>query len=547
MTKKYLLGAFLSLLIGSLSAQNVGVDYFNTNELEGAKLIFEKQLAQNPGESNYYLGEIAYAKDDFGKAKSHYEQGLIDNPDYVLNNVGLGKLLLKTDVKAAEAEFSKALRKDRRNVEVIIAIAKAYSQNGMNDKANSRVNDAKKASKNSPLIYVFEGDRLKDADKLGEAAGFYAQAIDVAKDYVIPYIKTAQVYERINPDVAIEKLNAVLEINPNYKLAYKYMADIYYKGGKYARAIDSYKAFFQDSEYSIDDLTRYAASLYFTKDYDEAKKMISEGQAKDPNNFVLNRLLMYSAVESEDFANGLTIAEKFFSLDKGTSEYISRDYVAYGKLLIENKQIDKALEQYDLAIKLDPKQFDLYKEIAGTLADSDRTLEAANYFKKYIELAGEKVEATDYFNMGRYYYLSGVSAMADITDSEVLVKAKSNLADADAAFAIVEERVPASHLGPMWRARANSQLDAIAANETKARPTLAKPHYEKTIEILSTREGNNNSILIEAYRYMSSCFYLLYDETKNSDDKAKTIIYSEKLLDLDPENAQAKQILEALR
>ncbi|GAB6012343.1 tetratricopeptide repeat protein [Viscerimonas tarda] len=550
MTKKYLLGALFGFLISSLTyAQNVGIDYFSTDELEIAKDIFEKQLNVNAPEANYYLGEIAYAKGESDKAKSYYQQGLAASPAYVLNNVGLGKLLLKTDAKAAENEFSTALKKDKKNVEVIVAIARAYYQNGLKDKLASRLEDARKANKKSPLIYVFEGDMLKDAEKLGDAAGWYAQAINFAPDYTIAYIKTAQVYERINPATAIDALKKVLEINPDYKLAYKYQGNIYYTGGQYAKAIDAYKTFFADKTYSAEDLTHYAASLFFSKNYDEAKALISEGIKKDANNFVLNRLLTYSAVELEDYANGLIVADKFFSLDKGTSEYIARDYITYGKILIENGQIDKALEQYDLAIKLDPTQFDLYKEIAGTLADAGRTIDAANYFRKYIDLAGEKAEALDYYNMGRYYYMAAGSGV-NSEEAEVLAKIKEHLLAADTAFATVATRVSDSHLGSFWRARANSLLDVIAGKETKARPQLAKPYYEAAIDIILAKEEaekSNAKELIEAYRYLNSYYYLLYDETKSPEAKANTILYGEKLLSLDPENAQAKQIVEALK
>lgn len=556
MTRKYLLGAFLSLLVSSLSflsyAQNIGIDYFSTGEFEIAKSIFEKQLTQNPAEANYYLGEIAYAEGDLTKAKSYYETGLASSSDYVLNNVGLGKLLLKSDVKAAENMFSTALKKDKKDVKILVAIAEAYHKNGMKDKAMSRLEDARKSDKKSPLIYILEGDILKDEgndNKMGDAAGWYAQAINAAPDYIIPYIKMAQVYERINPTTAIDNLNKVLEINPQYKLAYKYLGNIYYQNGQYSRAIDAYKTFFSDSEYSVEDLTRYAASLYFNKNYEEAKSLIEEGIKKDPNNFVLNRLLMYSAVESKDYTNGIAVADKFFSLDKGTGEYIARDHMAYGELLSKNDQIDKALGQYDLAIKLDPTQFDIYKEIGETLASSGRTVDAANYFQKYISLAGDKVEALDFFNMGRYYYMAAGSEIKDTIDVESsVVKAKEYLHEADTAFATVATRVPDSHLGSMWRARANSLLDAIAAKETQARPVLAKPYYEETINIILGKEGSNNvKDLIEAYRYMNSYYYLAYDETKAVEDKDQAVAYGEKLLALDPENVQAKQIVEALK
>jgi len=553
MKKKNLLSVFLILLAVSFNtvvfAQNLGADYFNTGELKIAKDYFEKHMSQSPAESNYYLGEIAYANGDVTGAKAYYEKGLAASPEYVLNNIGLGKVLLKEgNAKAADEQFSIAIKKDKKDVEVQVAIARAYYLNGMKDKVQAKLQDARKADKKSPLIYLFEGDMLRDAKDAGGAAGQYAQAFNFDPNCVVAYIKTAQVYESINPNSAIDNLTKALEIRPDYKLAYKSLGTIYYKSGQYNKAIDAFKEFFKDGVYSTEELTHYAAALYFTKQYEEAKALIEEGIKKEPNNFVLNRLLMYSYLDSKDYEKGLSVAEKFFSLDKGTSEYISRDHLTYGQLLTENKMFDKAISQYELALKLDPSQTDIYKLVGETLSNEGRPAEAADYFKKYIELAGESAVALDYFNMGRYYYMAAGVAMKDTIDPQAGAKAKQYLSDADAAFTTVGERVPDSHLGQFWRARANALMDAILAKESQALPVLAKPYYEATINIILAKEGTNNvNELKEAYRYLSSSYYLAFDASKKPEDKDQTLLYSQKLLELDPENVQAKQLIEALK
>jgi len=545
--KTYFFSVFLSLLIGSLGsftmAQNIGVDYFKTGELDIAQDVFQKQLTQNPGEANYYLGEIAYAKGDLNKAKSYYSAGLSAAPEYALNEVGLGKVLLKSDPKAAENSFSNALKKNKKDVEVLVAIAEAYYKNGMKDKMEDKLKDAIKADKKSPLIYTFQGDVLKEAKDIGGASGDYEQAILFDSNYAVAYLKIAQLYTKVNPTMATERLNKVLELRPNYDIAYKYLGNIYYQNGNYKRAIEAYKTFFSKGEYSVEDLTRYAASLYFDGRYDDANKLISEGIAKDPNNFVLNRLLMFSAVETEDFAKGLTVGDKFFSMDKGDNEYIARDYMAYAKILTKNNQFEKALEQYDLAIKLDPNQYDVYKEIAETLANAGETAKAGDYYKRYIAAAGEKAEALDYFNMGRYYYMAAGTSMKDTTDVEAVAKTKAYLADADAAFATVGERIPDSHLGFLFRARTNSLIDPTADLG------LAKPYYEKTLEIILGKEDptSNKRELIEAYRYLSYYYYVQFDKNKSEEDKAKTIEFSQKLQEVDPGNSTATQLLDALK
>lgn len=542
--KKYFYSILMALFVAfSVSAQNVGIDYFKIGEYEIAKGIFQKDLSSNPGEANYYLGEIAYAEGDMNKAKSYFEAGIAANPDYVLNNVGLGKVIYKTNPKAAEDEFSKARKKDKKDVKVLVAIADAYYKNGVTKKVESELEDAVRADKSSPLIFSLKGDMLKDQNNVGGAAGEYEQAILADANYLVPYVKIAQLYSTINPETSIDRLTKALEINPDFVVVYKYLAESYFRNNKFRDAAATYEKFFAKGNYSIKDLTNLAVSYYFTDQYEKANSLIKEGISKDPNNFVLNRILMYSADKMEDYANALTIAQKFFTLPKGDNEYAYLDHMVYANILKENDRFDDALKEYDKAITLNPSQYSVYKGIAETLANAGRTAEAGEYFQKYIDLAGDKVEALDYYNMGRYYYMAANTLRKDSSEVDNTGKIKELLGKADAAFATVAERIPTSHLGYMFRARVNALLDPSSEQG------LARPYYEKTAEVLLSKndpEGTKRDML-EAYNYLAYYFYVQYDKNKSDSDKAKSVEYSEKILNLDPENSVAKQLVDALK
>lgn len=543
MKKKYLLGAFLGLLLSSpiFAQSNIGADYLQTGELKVAKEIFKKQINESPAEAYYYLGEIAYQEGNTAEAKANYEKGLASSSDFVLNNVGLGKLLLKTNQKEAENQFSTALKKDKKDIAVLVAVARAYYNNDMPEKGEEKLADARKVDKKAPAIYILEGD-LKAKTNVGEAAGSYAQAYTFDPTSAVAYIKTAQVYENVNPTLAVEMLEKAIEINPSYTLAYKYLGSIYSQRGQYPAAIEAYKKYFAQGSYDVNDLTRYAAALYFTKQYEDAKKLINEGMSKEPNNFVLNRLLMYSYLQSQDYTNGLAAAEKFFSLDKGTSEYIVQDFMTYGELLSKNKQLDKALKQYDAAIKLDPSKSSVYKEIAVACADAGQYADAAKYYQEYVDKADNAtLEATDFFNLGRYSYLFASNNQKN-ADPAIAAQSQELLPKADKAFATVSERVPDSYLGYFWRARTNALLDPQTTGG------LAKPYYEKVAQIITAKaDGSNKNELLEAYQYLSYYYYLQFDKSKSASDKEQVKLYSEKMLELDPANTVAPQLLGAIK
>jgi Tfp pilus assembly protein PilF len=542
---KYFFCSLLSFLI-SISAfaqNNLGVDYFSLGEMKLAKEYFTKNVGVSPAESHYYLGEIAYREGNMAEAKSQYEQGLASDPTAALPAIGLAKLQLKSNTKAAEDQLKDIQKKNRKDMNVILAIAQAYLDNGMKAKAMDRLQDARKADRKSPAIYIFEGDMLAKENKPGDAAMQYDQAINFDANCVLAYMKGAFVYEFINRKTATDKLKKVIEIRPDFRIAYKALADISYRDGFYPAAIEAFEKYFEGGSYTMDDITRYAAAQYFTQQYDAAKTLIQEGLTKDANNFVLNRLLMYTSNDTKDFATGVAAGDKFFSIPRDdSSRYLVQDYLSFANVLSETGNKTKAVEQYKKAIELDPTKIDLYKEIATILARENMEADAAEFYKTFIEKSGESAQAIDYFQLGRYYYFAGENAKNDtvnMTKEQAWQKAVAFYNNADATFAVVAERIPESYMGNFWRARVNALLDPETTGG------LARPYYEKTAEIIVAGESSDNNVqLIEAYRYLAYYYYLQFDKSKKAEDKAQVKAYSEKILGIDPNNATAQQFLE---
>jgi tetratricopeptide (TPR) repeat protein len=536
MKRKISVTILSSLFFVSIFAQNtsLGVDYLRTGEQQIAKQIFLNEVAQKPASSNYYLGEIAYAEGKFDEAKGFYNKALAADPEFSLAYVGLGKYYLKSNnAKAAEDAFSSALKKNKKDVEVNVAIAEAYSVNGQEENANKRIDEAIKNDKKSPLPYILQGDIIASKGNQGDAAGKYDMAIYFDPNYTLAYLKSAKVYEGINSELAIEKLKKVLEINPNYTLAYRDLGKIYVSTGFYPEAIAAYQEFFKGQSYTISDITRYASALYFTKKYDDAASLLKEGLSKEPDNFVLNRLYMYTLADSKQYAEALPVAEKFFSLDAKNSEKILQDYLTYGDILAKNNKLDLALVQYKAAVAIDPSKVTVYKDVATAFADANQYADAAEYYKQYVSKADTTLlESSDYYALGRYYYYAAGTALKDTADTTAKEKSKVYLKEADDAFGTLAKRRPDSHLGFFWRARTNALLDPETTEG------LAKPYYDETIKVLIAKDGgaSNKNELVESYRYLAYYYYL-----KN--DKANSIDYSNKLLSIDPENQTAKAIL----
>ena len=570
MTKVKIFIVLLLPIFATLTAQNnIGIDYYVVKDYELAKKYFLQKLSVNPAETNYYLGEIAFAEGNLEEAANYYNQGLQTNMEPYCR-IGLAKINLKTGQKLeAVSSFLALQKKYPKDIDILVAIGYAYLDNQMNDEVQSLIKEMQKIEKGNPKIYVLEGDMLKSEQKFGEAAGKYDMAIYFNPNHIHAYIKVAEVYERGGWQTAVEKLKEVIERYPDYKIAYRHLGKIYTTKGYYQLAIEAYKTYFAAGYYSLDDIGRYVTALYFNKNYEEAYKMIKEGLTIAPEHFVLNRLQMYLAANTLNIEAGLKYAEQFFSLQKNqeVNEHIALDYSIYALILKEAKMFDEAIEQYKKALLLDNTVVDHYKEMATIANLNGRSDLAADYYNSYIlKSLEDNIDVVDYFQLGRYYYSAATLRTAadtatmlnrhqDIQFIEAIaenefqkdsllneqlfmeVAVKYYLNQADKAFDMVIELAPDGYTGYLWKARVNSLMDP------DSEIGLAKPHYEKTVEILSEREeitGAIRSSLIESYSYLGYFYYL-------KSDNPNILLYWNKVLELDPENANAKMVLKTIK
>jgi len=534
MKKTHLFTVLFTVLATLANAQsNVGTDYFGLGEMQTAKNFFLKQVAQSPAESNYYLGEIAFAEGNMDEAKSFYEKGIAASPLYMLNYVGQGKLLLKSNQKEAELSFATALKKNKKDVAVNVAIARAYYECGMKDIALAKIEVARKYGKKSPLVYILEGDILNAEGKPGDAAGKYEQAIYFDPNCTLASIKCAEVYGSINPALSVDMLKKVLVAHPDYTIAYRDLGNCYALSGNYSDAIESYKTYFAEGKYTVEDITKFASAYYFTDQFAQSKALVDEGLQRDSANFVLNRFRLYNASKLKDGINGITYADYFFTLqsEKG---FIPLDYMAYAVVLTEAGQFEKALAEFNKLLDSDSNKAEVFKEMSSLYGKMGDKGKSADTYKEYMDLKGhDLVDALDYNTLARAYYSAGSALLSDTTQ---LAKAlsKDYLLKADSTFGVVCTLAPDSYAGFLWRGHTNALLDP----ETTL--GLAKPYYEAAANLILGKENGAASFsrdLKNCYKYLGYYYYL-------KEDKENSIKYWKLLLELDPNNANAKMVLD---
>ena len=135
------------------------------------------------------------------------------------------KSLIKTNPEQASDAAGELLKgKNKKNVELVTSVARAYLDVGQLKEAETYLEMARKADNKAPAVSVLEGDIAFARKDIGKACQLYEQAIYFDSNYKDAYLKYAQAYKSASPSQAIEKLNQLKAIAPDCLEADKELA-----------------------------------------------------------------------------------------------------------------------------------------------------------------------------------------------------------------------------------------------------------------------------------------------------------------------------------
>lgn len=534
-----------SLCIGGLSLAALaqggyqdGVDYYNAERFDKAKTILEKTLsdaATDKAVSYFYLGELAMRDGDTSAAKTAFDNGIQANPAYGYNYVGLGELALRAgDVKAAEAQFKLGLATDKKDAALMAAVARAYADVDPVKYAkeiDKYIAQGLKVSKNmEPQVYVLKGDIAKATD-LGQAAGFYEQAIIYQEDAgsVNPqaYVKYANLYNKVNPEFAINKLKELNEKLPTSALAQSELAEKYYDGNQFTRAAEQYGKYMQNPNHFQADEQRYSGLLFFGKKYPESLAVAEQVLATDPDNLYMQRMVMLNKAALEDYAGAEEAAAKLFA--HTDAKFTATDYTTHGEILSKLGRPEEAITAYEAAYALNPdKNKQMLAEISDLYYRLENDQKAVEYLQKFVD-EGEP-SLTDIFQLSNRYRALAHSLEAG--SQEKIDAANNGIKYVDMAIA------DAANKGPLYRAKA---LLIMERDGDQTTPELIEL-YQQMLDSYNDDPANKEKYLNDyktAYTRMG-VYYM------QNGDKDLARQYFEQLLEIDPENENIREVLKKL-
>jgi|SRR5688572_2395762 len=501
-------------------------DLLYYKKFESAEHLLQQILKNDPenAEAWYLLSEVQTpeSKPDIINTLQHAPGKVKDNPYFL---IALGKIFLD-DSKSQEAEkyFVQALEKTKyKKPEILLAVAKAHivSENGNTNQAIDLLTKAIKKDKHNPALYTELGKAYRKLNNGTEAFKAFRRAIEADKNFAEAYYLTGMIFRtQNNSDLYLEYFNKAIQGDAKYAPAY-YQLYYHYYFRNATTAKEYLEKYIALSDHKIENDYDYMDILYLTKHYKQAielaKKLIETDKEKTPAR--IYKLIAYSYHESNDHSKAFDYLHQYFDAAPD-SIFIAKDFILLADLYAERQKIDTAIFFYKVATELEKDSASLikyYKTLADLAKQRKDHAERATWLGKYY-VANQKSTNLDLFNWGLAWFQAG------------------NYEKSDSVFGMYVEKYPMQVFGYYWRGRSSAAIDSTMELG------LAIPHYLKVVEIGETdTTGNSKKQLIESYGYLAGY------ETNQNKNYGRAIEYFEKLLELDPDNDQAKKYVQILK
>jgi tetratricopeptide (TPR) repeat protein len=568
-----------------------------SEQYDKAQAMFQELIKKEPSNSKnyFFLGEnylLDYFADTISNsltvaaksAKEVYQKGVEANPNDPLNYIGLAKVAYYLgDNKTAVEDRAKArsLLLPYKNIKKIVPpakdyafalakIAESYIKDGQVDTslALPLIREAIKIDNKDRDVYLIAGDIYILVNDGSKAISYYKMAEFADPQSPTANMKIGNIYVKGRAlQAAIPYFEEAIKLNADYAPAYRELGQLYLLAQRFDQSREYFKKYLDLTAGNIPAKTKYVNALFYAKDYDGVIKNVEEIFKVDKSRTYMNRIAGYSCYEKNppDYDKALYYMDALFKT-VAPDRLIKKDYYYMARILLKknqnypkmvdelnglksqldkekskystaanaaektkvkanvdglttkidslqeninkaNTEIDKAFEEYAKVLTYNPDDKGVLNEMATNYYNYRRYDDAARIWSKLLDPNKDYVE--DLMRVGRAYYTGEKFKTADSVFNVVITKSP--------------DYVPAY----LMIARTYSKMDP------DFKLGIAKPKFEKLIEVAGSDPIKYESEMMEAFGYLSY-YYMMNNDFNDAKE------YYTRMINLNPDNKENK-------
>lgn len=512
----------------SATAQSLeeGIKMYRYERYASAKKILAP-LSATDAQANYYYGLSELALGNVDAAKNAF----VKYPEDYANISGTVRVKFATEGEAAGMQAANALADMGKKKDFMqkryAADAVNYSAGGNKQQAVDWYNEVLEKM-STPELLVEAGDAyLQISSGGGQAMTNFEKAVEKDPNNSLAYSRMGKLmYNAKNYERALEHWQKAQEVDPTNPLPYYDMANAYTYVGKYDVAKQNMEKYLQYSDKSNEDMARYVEILYLSKDYKGAIAKIDELKEKGFEKVSFYGIAAFSYLEDKDSTSAqkaLENARIYFAKQKA-EKIFPQDYLKLGQIYARNNMGDSANIAFNKALEKETPEnkIAIYRDIAEGARGNRDWINAGSWYEKIYADFADKATANDYFWGGYSYYLGSNTKGIDTV---------ATLNKADTIYGSMIAKFPEQPSAYYWRGRVNAALDP------EGKECLATPYFTQWLEMDVEGQKKSDRDLQFAYQYLTACSY-------HKEDTVGAKTYAEKVLEIDANNAFAKQVLD---
>jgi len=192
-------------------------------------------------------------------------------------------------------------------------------------------------------------------------------------------VNLAQTYRHLGEhEKAIEILEALCELVPDYTNGLLALGRCYEEVGKYQSAIETYEKVLKTNPNSLQALNSLGNLYFKTGQYSLAVETYKKALKISPNSVQLRYNLAVAYEKMKDFDNAINEYKLAAELSKDKSQY----YTLIGMIYENKNEVDKAIEAYKKAIEFEPDYAIAMYNLGMLSARTGNYKEALDWFLK---------------------------------------------------------------------------------------------------------------------------------------------------------------------